>query len=322
MRTDILSIATLLLAASAAAQSVAIVSTNHDVLPLLRTAPGQLTSFRLTGIPPLGQALIRSPQPSSEALAGISILLGRPGLADLPLRPIPILAVEQIPECQGEAMPDCLSTVVTAQVPYDFPADDVGPNVISLPRPALAVRYRGVTGSVFRVAVQRDNVHFLQECDLIGERQRPCQALIRDGEGRRIRSWGRPDASRVRLPVSREGRNGVPGETIVLYAHGLGRIQPLIQAGTISPLELIRVEARIIVEFEYLTESGWMPAENRAEPQFAGLAPGSIGLYQVNVSIPPTPIGLRRCFSSVAYNTIIRLHGALTSDEAFVCVEP
>lgn len=106
---------------------VAIISSDHNVLPLLRTSPGQVTSLRLTGIPPLGRTPIRPASLPATELAGISILLGRPGLPEVPMRPIPILAVEQISECQGETRPDCLSTVVTTQVPYGFGPDSIRP---------------------------------------------------------------------------------------------------------------------------------------------------------------------------------------------------
>jgi uncharacterized protein (TIGR03437 family) len=68
---------------------------------------------------------------------------------------------------------------------------------------------------------------------------------------------------------------------VALYATGLGRVIPAVPTGEAAP--------------------GAAPAVNKvtvsvggrdAEPEYAGLAPGFVGLYQVNVRIPAdTPAG-------------------------------
>lgn len=67
------------------------------------------------------------------------------------------------------------------------------------------------------------------------------------------------------------------GETIEIYATGLGPTKPQVRAGMIAPASppaLLRYPAMVLV--------GGMPAA----VEFAGLAPGEIGIYQVNATMP------------------------------------
>lgn len=69
-----------------------------------------------------------------------------------------------------------------------------------------------------------------------------------------------------------------PGSVITLYATGLGVVSPAIAAGTApptSPLSLVTGVTAIL---------GGVPAT----VEFAGLAPGLPGLYQLNIQIPAT----------------------------------
>ncbi len=69
--------------------------------------------------------------------------------------------------------------------------------------------------------------------------------------------------------------SGTRGQVVVLYATGLGRVNPAVNTGEAAP--------------------GAAPTANKVtvniggrdvEPEYAGLAPGFVGLYQVNVRIP------------------------------------
>jgi uncharacterized protein (TIGR03437 family) len=67
------------------------------------------------------------------------------------------------------------------------------------------------------------------------------------------------------------------GEYISIYANGLGLTEENILIGAPAPLDrLLRVKNRVLVSIGDMT----------VEPAFVGLAPGSIGLYQINVAIP------------------------------------
>jgi uncharacterized protein (TIGR03437 family) len=69
-----------------------------------------------------------------------------------------------------------------------------------------------------------------------------------------------------------------PGETLVIYMTGLGQVDGMIGAGQAAPLSpLLRVLAPVQVQIGAITP---------ITPGFAGLTPGLVGVYQVNVAVP------------------------------------
>src|SRR5262249_4710969 len=73
-----------------------------------------------------------------------------------------------------------------------------------------------------------------------------------------------------------------PGDTLTIYAIGLGATSPGILAGDPAPTEpLSRLVNSPVVNF-FLTGATAITAQ----PLFAGLTPTYAGLYQVNVTIP------------------------------------
>lgn len=71
--------------------------------------------------------------------------------------------------------------------------------------------------------------------------------------------------------------HAMTGETVILYASGLGTVSPPVPTGTAAPLTtLSRVSGMVEVSL----------AGQPCQVLFAGLAPGFVGLYQLNVEIP------------------------------------
>lgn len=79
------------------------------------------------------------------------------------------------------------------------------------------------------------------------------------------------------------------GEYISLYVTGLGTVTPAITDGAVGPSSALSVSdlydaANLMVYFNDYGPSG--TAGNMGNIEFAGLAPGFAGLYQINVQVP------------------------------------
>jgi uncharacterized protein (TIGR03437 family) len=94
-------------------------------------------------------------------------------------------------------------------------------------------------------------------------------ALFQDGV-----TYARVEGIDPSLP----SRYAKPGDTITLYAIGLGPVTPNIPAGQIATQQnSLAAQVRI----------GGQPAT----VTYAGLAPGTVGLYQINVVVPGEAVG-------------------------------
>jgi uncharacterized protein (TIGR03437 family) len=79
--------------------------------------------------------------------------------------------------------------------------------------------------------------------------------------------------------------------------------------------------------FDYHANSG--PArplpETATTPLFAGLTAGTVGLYQVNFTVPQSPAGLTACQGNIHSNLTVSLASAAVGgsvDGAGICVNP
>jgi uncharacterized protein (TIGR03437 family) len=69
------------------------------------------------------------------------------------------------------------------------------------------------------------------------------------------------------------------GDHVSIYCEGLGAVNPAITAGTLAPLDrLVETLSSVTVTIGGVS----------AMVEFAGLAPGTVGEYQVNVIVPPS----------------------------------
>lgn len=84
-----------------------------------------------------------------------------------------------------------------------------------------------------------------------------------------------------------------PGESLAVYLTGLGTVSPTISDGALgsstTPLNTadINTAANLTVNFVDQTTG----TRNAATIEYAGLAPGLAGLYQINVQVPSTGLG-------------------------------
>jgi len=118
------------------------------------------------------------------------------------------------------------------------------------------------------------------------------------------------------------------GEEIVVYAYGLGGPQPGVPAGQ-APSSPVPVGG-ISVGFDWrpnaLASRPPTQGGTLLDPAFAGFAPGNVGLYQINVVVPPPPAGTAPCVSAaspfyyVGSNLTIDIVGDSSFDGAAICV--
>jgi hypothetical protein len=86
-----------------------------------------------------------------------------------------------------------------------------------------------------------------------------------------------------------DGTSGSLSDVLVIYATGLGAVSPKVPSGVPAPTDPL---SRLTVAGSVIF--GGVPAT----PQFAGLAPTLVGVFQINVTVPPgVPAG----------NSILRL---------------
>ncbi len=130
------------------------------------------------------------------------------------------------------------------------------------------------TNAQHQVVVRRGDSYSVPENITVAPAQPAIFTLDLSGRGQGLIFLTRPNGF-----VLAEGANPArAGDVVVVYATGLGEVNPAVATGAAAPgLPLSRVvtpvEARI--------------GGRDAAVQFAGLAPGFVGLYQVNVQVPP-----------------------------------
>lgn len=73
-----------------------------------------------------------------------------------------------------------------------------------------------------------------------------------------------------------------PGDKIVLTAIGLGAVEPAVEPGTVTPDQAPR-----LLDAGFRVYVGGQPAE----VSFVGLAPGTVGQYQIHLTIPADAVG-------------------------------
>jgi len=91
------------------------------------------------------------------------------------------------------------------------------------------------------------------------------------------------------------------GETIVFYAVGLGVTAPVVKSGEAAPFPHARVNAQPVT-ISYFSGLSILPL-TVVQPVFAGLVPGYVGLYQLNIKLPEKlPDQINSCASN-GWNT-------------------
>ena len=278
----------------------------------VEAAPGQVMTLFFRGVGPALDGFPRAGEAASTplpyALGGLSVWLEQ--LPRPTLIAVPLLSVRQHNECEeASGRPACLLTAVRVQIPTEMTA------VFA----KITLEADGEPSRTFLLRPFRDNAHLLTTCDLDGDTNpaSACGRVAFHNDGELVS----PDN-----PARR-------GETLVLYAYGMGPTNPAPASGTPSPTgaEVIEsVRRQVAVRFApFRNADPSTPRYPDDEPEgiegaiaFVGLTPGYVGLYQINVPVPPSleiPIA---CGGDTISNVLAKVSTSRGVESLPLCVEP
>lgn len=298
-------------------------------LPLsMRIAPGQVVTFQIAGLKtvlPARQVIKATTVPLPTTLSGISVTLnqypaGQP--SEAASYAVPLVAISQVNYCPSTSgTPNCLNTLtfLTVQIPFELLVAEK----FAVPTTELVIAENGVGGVPFPVVGVTDSIHVLTTCDGTTVAT-SCTSIVTHADGTGV------SASSPALP----------GETVVIYAFGLGQTTPAVKTGAAAPIPAPTVVGvgptaglNLNLQFDFglnlAPSSSAMMGRTLGTnfPEFAGLTPGQVGLYQINVQLPAKFPSVAACASLVGNgyiysNLTITIGGVSSFDGAAICVQP
>jgi hypothetical protein len=312
---------------------------------LQRVAPGQVVTLVTTPLNVPDATATQTPLPTS--LSGVSVtarVVGSTSSAGyaalLPILNVYTLSFREMPDgapCSGSPNILCSSTQISVEIPTEGvcapslvgePESCTAPPFYDLP-PLLVlnVKANGVTGPDLPLQVAHSAAQPLYSCDpVFGLRTGGCYALVTHADGNFVTVDDRNPAH--------------VGEIITLYAVGLGLDAPNNPPTGAAPSAPIQMFvplgvgtvsfAAVVFGYSYPVPGGTTPSglvvaasatsQTIVNPDWAGLIPGYVGLYQVNVTVPPAPSqSFQACGSSG--NTTLAFLGQ-AGGTASICVQP
>ena len=181
----------------------------------------------------------------------------------------------------------------------------------------------------FTVSPVPDNLHVINLCDgypsvKVTSASGYCGPLVTHADGRLVA---------VNNPAQ-------PGEEIVIWAFGLGQTNPTPKTGQASPTPAATLSSVLYFQFDFRPNA--TPSRPYINPLiltpipapvFAGLTPGQVGLYQINVRIPSSIPVVGSCgttcshvactvYNTVQSNLTIDIGANFSWDGAAICVQP
>jgi len=304
-------LACLLLSATAPAQVPSITGFGSSAPALTPVAPGQILTLYVQGIKlTLDKPIIAGGYPLPTSLGGVSVTL-RQNLDDYATAvQAPILSLSRTYKCDTSSSSNLYNVfcaaAITIQVPYELAAGDFRTQNLGIGnrRAALVVSENGVEGSAFSVLPLSDQVQIVGACDPGFAKFAPgtdCPLAVTHADGTLVSP--RPPGSPAK-----------EGETLTLYAFGLGQAYPTpLKTGERTPHAAswffptsFKIGVRLGAGPDFLQQplvdllSGhFLPGQTLVAPDYVGPVEGYAGLYQVNFTIPQLPFELP---SSCPYN--------------------
>ncbi len=232
----------------------------------IAVSPGQVITLFVEGLTASDVSATSFPLPTS--LAGITVRADD-GLAGYSAN-LPIFSVKR--DHRGGILVDL--TAINIQIPTEINLSDPDVPIGSRSNLLITVSENGVKKDQAQFRLVQMTAHILDTCDTVTRTGGACLSTVTHGDGRLVTPQD-PAAA---------------GEEVTMWAVGLGQTTPIVPAGT-APASPTQVEQpnRFSIQFEFFECNGCSnPPVSLPEskPRFAGLTPGFVGLYQVNVKLP------------------------------------
>lgn len=306
-----------IIGADAMAQNITIAGAGYSN-PEVSIAPGQLTTLFFTG-----SRIVLSSQPRTQwatalplptSLAGFSVSISQSGSRNA-TEQAPILGVQQTNLCGTEppVAQSCIVTAISIQIPSDVAANTGQVCPICGLSTTISVLENAQPSASFVAAVLPQNVHVLTTCDTIMSNRvsGSCQELVTHANGN-IVSVSQPATA---------------GETLVMYAVGLGATNPEVPAGGATPSPAPVATGQFSMQFAYTVGPPVMPSSAvspvlQSSISFVGMTPTAVGLYQVNFTVPASPANSSSCLQTPDQTNLrITLSSSNSADSARICVK-
>lgn len=291
-------------------------------LPLIAAAPGQVLTIFVQGISVPAKPLSAGSGQWPVTLGGFSANLVATVAQGSGMLSVPIGSVFPFSSCGNTATGALCPTItgVTIQIPFEmFGAPLCSPACFPPPLPPAVLTITDQDGHSVTVNLNplADQIHIVRSQDTI----------LGGGGG------GDPAVTHTNGSAVSADSPAQAGEVVVMYVVGLGTTSPPVPDGAPAPAApLATVQPRPRVHYDFApnaapsTDVGG-PSTGDIAPLFAGLTPGFVGLYQVNVQVPAVPPGTLPCvvagstnMTGVSSSLTLTLHGSASYDGVGICV--
>ena len=305
------------LAPGGQANDSAVVAFGYQLPTEISAAPGQLLTVLLHGIDAPQQRLSASAGRWPTTLGTISATLTAATQTGIQTLLLPIGSVFPFSNCAPTGGSTCETlTAVTLQIPFEMLGTSPSRSLVPpLPAAVLKVSDQSGHAATIFVAPLFDQIHVVKSFD-----------TITGGEG-----GGDPAVTHANGSAVSSESPAKPGETLVMYAVGLGNTNPAVATGApspASPLTFVQEAFKLHYDFQpNSTPSPGVQAPSTGDPAptpapvFVGLSPGFVGLYQVNFVVIGPPQGTLPCRGPVVSNLTVTVVGSTSWDGAAICVD-
>jgi uncharacterized protein (TIGR03437 family) len=302
------------------AQNGVVVGAGYQ-LPQFAAAPGQVLTIFMQGITVPEKSLSAGSGQWPATLGGFSATLIATVAQGSGMLSVPIGSVFPFSNCGGTTTLGLCPTItgLTIQIPFEM----FGATLCSLcfppPLPAAVLTITDQNGHIAVADLNplADQIHIVRSQDTI----------LGGGGG------GDPAVTHANGSAVSADSPAQAGEVLVMYVVGLGSTSPAVPDGAPAPASpLSMAQGHPSVHYDFAANAAPSTDVGGAStgdisPLFAGLAPGFVGLYQVNVQVPAVPPGTLPCvvagstnMTGVSSNLTLTLGRLASFDGVGICV--